>query len=126
MEKYFDDRLGVRMFPNNRQRELLRLFVEVRNINVHNGGIVNDLFANRVGTVEGFAYTKGKTFHVDMDALVTLSENAMQVAMHIDATVGTKFGLLRKTHRSWKRPQKVPIRVKSEILNDEVAPEENL
>lgn len=90
MEKYFDDRLGVRMFDDNRQRELLRLFVEVRNINVHNGGIVT-LFASRVGTVEGFSYSKGKTFHVDMDALITLSENAIRVAMHIDSTVSAKF-----------------------------------
>lgn len=121
MEKYFDDRLGVRMFPDNRQRDLLRLFVEARNINVHNGGIVNDIFLSRVGTVDGFSYTKGKTFHVNLDALVTLSENAMHVAMHIDATVGAKFGLLRKAHRSWKRPQHVPVRVEAEIVSDETA-----
>lgn len=121
MEKYFYDRLGIRMFPDNRQRDLLRLFVEVRNINVHNGGVVNDLFSSRVGFVEGFNYVKDKTFHIDLDALVTLSENAMRVAMHIDATVGAKFGLLRKTHRSWKRPQQVPISVETEIVNDQTA-----
>jgi hypothetical protein len=106
MEKYFDDRLGVQMFHDDRQRNLLRLFVEVRNINVHNGGIVNDLFASRVGTVEGFLYTKSKAFHVDMDALVTLSENAMRVALHIDSIVGAKFGLQRKAHRNWQESKK--------------------
>ena len=106
MEKYFDDRLGVRMFDDDRQRELLRLFVEVRNINVHNGGIVNDLFASRVGTVEGFPYTNRKKLHIDMDSLVTLSGNAMRVAMHIDAAVSSKFALQRKTHRNWKASRK--------------------
>ncbi|SER46455.1 hypothetical protein SAMN05518866_111132 [Sphingobium sp. YR768] len=125
MEKYFNDRLGVRMFPDNRQRELLRLFVEVRNINVHNGGIVNDIFASRVGIVEGFDYAKGKTFHVDMDALVTLSENAMRVAMHIDATVGAKFSLLRKAHRSWKQPQKMSIKIESKVFNHEAVHKES-
>ncbi len=96
-------------------------FAEVRNINVHNGGVINDIFASRVGAVEGFAYVKGKTFHVDMDALVTLSENAMRVAMHIDATVSAKFGLLRKAHRSWKRSRKVATKVETEILNDGTA-----
>lgn len=104
MEKYYSDRLGVKMFSDDRQRELLRLFVEIRNINVHGGGIANDLFASRVGAVEGFPYVKGKALHVDMDALVTLAENAMKVAMHIDAIVSGKFGIQRKAHRSWRQP----------------------
>lgn len=106
MEKYFNDRLGVRMFSDDSQREMLRLFVEVRNINVHNGGIVNDIFISRVGNVNGFTYAKGDSFHIDFEALVTLSENAMRVAMQIDAIVATKFRLLRKAHRSWKRPKR--------------------
>jgi len=106
MEKYFNDRMGVKMFEGARQRDLLRFFVEVRNINVHNGGIVNEVFASRVGAVDGFPYTKGRNLHVDMDALITLSDNAMRVAMHIDASVSTKFGLQRKAHRTWKEGRK--------------------
>ncbi|MFB2605848.1 hypothetical protein ACE04B_28410, partial [Rhizobium phaseoli] len=106
MEKYFDDRLGVQMFDADRQRQLLRLFVEVRNINVHNGGLVNELFANRVGVVEGFPYKKGRSFHVDMDALVSLSENAMQVARRIDEMVSKKFGLKRRSHLVWQENRK--------------------
>jgi len=103
MEKYFGDRLGVQMFNDVRQRELLRLFVEVRNINVHNGGVVNELFVSRVGEVEGFPYENKMNFHVDMPALIMLSENAMRVAVHIDTVVSSKFGLQRKMHRKWKR-----------------------
>lgn len=103
MERYFDERLGVRMFEDDRQRDLLKLFVEVRNINVHNGGIVNDVFASRVGAVDGYPYSRGKRFHVDMDRLVTLSSNAMQVAMNIDSVVRAKFGLKRQKHSVWKK-----------------------
>ncbi|WP_448663516.1 hypothetical protein ACG3SL_02260 [Sphingomonas sp. CJ20] len=106
MEKYFSDRLGVRMFDNDRQKDLLRFFFEVRNINVHNGGVVNDLFSSRVKTVDGFPYTNGRALHVDMEALVALSDNAMRVAMRIDSAIGGKFGLQRKAHRSWKRMEK--------------------
>lgn len=101
MEKYFDDRLSVQMFATDRQRELLRLFVEARNINVHNGGIANDVFESRVGAVSGYAYSKGKLFYLDFDALVNLSENAMEVAKRIDSVVGTKFKLQRKAHDRW-------------------------
>lgn len=102
MEKYFDDRLGVKMFSDDRQRDLLRLFIEIRNINVHNGGIVNDLFVSRAGFVDGFSYSKGKRLHVDLTHLTMLSENAMRVALHIDSVVSAKFRLQRKTHKKWK------------------------
>jgi hypothetical protein len=102
MERYFDDRMGVRLFEDSRQRDLLLFFFEVRNINVHNGGVVNDIFSSRVGSIPEFPYAKGEALHIDMDALITLSENAMRVAMHIDSAVGLKFGLQRKAHRNWK------------------------
>jgi hypothetical protein len=119
MEKYFDDRLGVRMFDTDRQRELLRLFVEVRNINVHNGGVVNELFTNRVGLVDGFPYKKGRSFHVDMEALVALSENAMQVARRIDETVSKKFALKRKTHLAWREHRKVSVSKNADLLKSD-------
>ena len=101
MEKYFNERLGVQMFQSERERDVMRVFIEARNINAHNGGVVNELFLSRVGKVKGFKFTEGKPFHVDMDALVELSENAMRVAMEIDATVSAKFGLRRKAHGRW-------------------------
>ena len=102
MERYFSENLGVQIFANNDQRELLRLFVETRNINVHNGGIVNEIFWSRVGKVANFKFEKGKRFHIDFDSLVQLSENAMRVAMNIDENVAGKFGLKRQTHKAWK------------------------
>ncbi len=127
MEKYFDDRLGVRMFNDDRQRDLLKFFVEVRNINVHNGGIVNDLFASRVGTVDGFPYVTGKLLHIDLEALIKLSENAMRVATQIDSNVATKFSLKRKAHRKWSdaRTRSKPSGQSDAKGKIPISPEEN-
>lgn len=103
LEKFFNDRLGVQMFESGDERELLRLFIEARNINVHNGGIVNDIFLSRAGSVDGFEYERGKRFHIDFDALVALAGNAMKVAMHIDAAVAAKFRIQRKADLKWNR-----------------------
>jgi hypothetical protein len=101
LERFFNDRLGVKMFESPRERDLLRLFIEARNINVHNGGIVNDIFLSKAGSVEGFEYVRGKRFHVDYDALVALTVNAMKVAVHIDAAVSKKFRIRRKLDTNW-------------------------
>ena len=103
LDRYFDDRLNIKMFHNDRQKLLLRLFVEARNINVHNRGRVNDIFVQRVGEVEGFPYKEGRVFHIDLDELIALSENAMAVAQAIDASVGLKYDLRRKAISSWHR-----------------------
>ena len=101
LEKFFNDRLGVRMFESGGERELLRLFIEARNINVHNGGVVNDIFLSRVGSVDSFQYVRGKRFHIDFDSLVALTVNAMKVAMHIDAAVAVKFRIRGKADLKW-------------------------
>lgn len=106
MEKYFDERLGIKMFNNNEERSLLKLFIEARNINVHNGAIVNEIFASRVGKVDEFPYKIGNLFHVDLNDLVKLSSNAMKVAIEIDGSVSTKFKLRCKTHKAWQAARK--------------------
>jgi len=101
MESYFRDRLGTEMFSTDRQRALLTAFIEIRNINVHNGSIVNDLFLSKVGAIEDFNFVRGKRFHVDMDELTLLSDNAIRVALAIDRSVASKFKLQRKAHKAW-------------------------
>lgn len=101
MEKYFDDHLGVKMFSDDKQRKLLRFFVEVRNINVHNGGVTNDLFASRVKTVENFPYKKGEAIHLDLTKIEALADNAMRVIQNIDSLVAEKFSLRKKSIKSW-------------------------
>jgi hypothetical protein len=104
METYFRDRLGIEMFATDRARLLLTAFVEIRNINVHNRGIVNDLFLSRIGKLDEFKFIKGKYFHVDMDMLKLMSDNAIETALALDQAVATKFGLQRKSHQRWVAP----------------------
>jgi hypothetical protein len=104
METHFRDRLGIEMFATDRARILLTTFVEIRNINVHNRGIVNDLFLSKVGKVNEFKFAKGKYFHVDMDMLKLMSDNAIETALALDQAVATKFGLQRKSHARWVAP----------------------
>jgi hypothetical protein len=104
MERYFSDRLGVQMFEDDNERKLLRFFIEIRNINVHNGSIANEIFASRVGIVEGFPYSRGKKLHIDLDQLIRLSENAMKVALHIDRAIGSKFRLKLQRYIRWHKP----------------------
>jgi hypothetical protein len=101
MEPYFRDKLGIEMFGKDRSRILLTTFVEIRNINIHNRGYINDLFLSKVGKVDGFNFAKGKYFHVDMDMLKLLSDNAIETALELDHAVATKFGLQRKSHERW-------------------------
>lgn len=103
MEKYFDERIGMQMFESDDQRDLMRIFVEARNINVHNGGIINEVFLARVGTVKDYKFMTGKRFHIDMENLMVLSENAMRLAINIDEVVSKKFGLKRQSHQVWIR-----------------------
>jgi hypothetical protein len=107
MERYLIERLGVAMFENEAERSMLKLFVEVRNINVHNGGIVNAIFASRVGAIDGFNYQVGKRFHVDFDDLIRMSENAMRVAMRLDREIAAKFRMQTKAHSIWAAKKKI-------------------
>jgi hypothetical protein len=106
MERYLAERLGIMMFNDETERSLLKLFVEARNINVHNGGVVNSIFANRVGVVDGFNYHIGKRFHVDFDDLIRMSENAMRVAMRLDREIAAKFRMQTKAHSTWSAKMK--------------------
>lgn len=103
LETYFSDRLGIDMFDHDEKRNLLQIFIEARNINVHNGGFVNEQFLRRVGKQSEFEFKKGDKLHLDFNDLVRLSENAMGVALHIDESAVGKFRLRRKSHASWSK-----------------------
>ena len=101
MEGYFRDRLGVGMFNNDEQRNLLACFNEIRNINLHNGSKINDLFLSKVAPIAGLKFVKGKIFHLEMDGFVRLATNALRVALLIDTSVASKFKLRRRCHERW-------------------------
>ncbi len=103
IEEYARDRLGIDMLKDNKARDLLVIFLELRNIYVHNRGYVNDVFLNRVRDQCGFAFHKNKRYQVDFSELCTLANNCADVAMRLDEVVSTKFHLERKRYANWKK-----------------------
>jgi hypothetical protein len=97
MQEFIADRLGVEMFNDDKERMLLTILVELRNIHTHNRGIVNKLFLNRLGCnyYDDFQFELGKLYHVNFDQFVTLSRNAIAVAMRLDDRLAAKFRVKR-------------------------------
>jgi hypothetical protein len=105
-EVFFQDHLGVKLFLTDLERDLLTVFNELRNINQHNGAVINRLFLSRVRPVEGFNFSVGKRYHVDLDHLLTLTDNVIRVTARLDDTLCQKFSLKRKTLRVWLQPKR--------------------
>jgi hypothetical protein len=101
MRDYIADRLGVEMFKDDKERMLLTILVELRNIHTHNRGIVNDLFLNRVGCgqYDEFKFELGKLCHVTFDPFCRLSHNAIAVALRLDELLARKFKLKRSRYK---------------------------
>jgi hypothetical protein len=99
LREFMTDRLGVEMFQSDHEHMLLTVFIELRNIHTHNRGVVNELFLKRVhtNTYATFEFVKGRPYHVDFDRFVSLSRNAIEVAIHIDTALANKFKL-KRTH----------------------------
>lgn len=101
MERFLSDRLGVDAFKNDESRDLLGIFVEVRNIYIHNRGIVNRLFLSRVIKHFHFEFVEDERFHVDFDDFSILANNSIKVAVDIDERLAKKFRLQRFRYGTW-------------------------
>jgi hypothetical protein len=97
MQEFVADRLGVEMFKDDKERMLLTILVELRNIHTHNRGIVNKLFLNRIGCnhYDDFQFELGQLYHVNLDRFATLSRNAIAVAIRLDDRLAAKFKVKR-------------------------------
>ncbi|CAN7265315.1 hypothetical protein [Mesorhizobium sp. LjRoot246] len=104
MEQYLQDRLGISAFGDASTRDMLVLFMEVRNIYVHNRGYVNSVFLERVENAQGLKPVLGERLHIDFDWYARFQGAAVGSAVSIDRAVAGKFGLKRKRLRSWDRP----------------------
>lgn len=102
MEDYIFERLGISLFENEEQRELLIVFNELRNIYVHNRAYVNELFLSRIKNEKIFEFKRNKRYHVNFDELVLLSNNCAHIALKFDKSVSEKFRIRRKKFRLWK------------------------
>ncbi|WP_430436209.1 hypothetical protein [Oceanibaculum nanhaiense] len=103
IEKFISESMGITMFPDEDARELMQIFVEVRNIHVHNRGFVNRVFLSRATLHEKFKFIEGKKAHLGFDELVRLTQVCVQTAIDLDIKVCKKFGIERKRYSTWRK-----------------------
>lgn len=103
IEKFITDSMGITMFPDDDARQLMQIFVEVRNIHVHNRGFVNRVFLSRATQHERFQFVEGKRAHLDFDELVGLTRVCVQTAIDLDTKICKKFSIERKRYSTWRK-----------------------
>ncbi|QGM46471.1 hypothetical protein [Methylocystis heyeri] len=103
IEKYLKDVFGVDMFGNTDSKDLLIVFMELRNIHVHNRGFVNRLFLSKVKNHCGFKFEFDRRYVVYSDDLMRLMRNLIDVGLRIDRIISVKFHLDRKKGVNWKK-----------------------
>jgi hypothetical protein len=100
IEEYIRERFGIEMLKANKSRDLLIMFLELRNIYVHNRGYINDVFLTRIIDPHDFAFTRNERYWATIS---TLANNCVDVALRLDETIAAKFHLDRKTYANWKK-----------------------
>lgn len=106
IEKYLTDSLGVELFNNERDRNLLRIFIEIRNIHTHNRGVVNRIFLDRVGGIVGefdFNFKEGRKAHLGFDELSDFANTCVITAQSLDENTSRKFSIERRKISTWLR-----------------------
>lgn len=103
VEKFINESMGVAIFPDEEARELMQIFVEVRNIQIHNRGIVNRVFLGRVPQHAKFKFIEGKRAHMDFDKLVDLTRVCVKSAIDLDTKICEKFGIKQKRYSTWRK-----------------------
>ncbi|MHC2797417.1 hypothetical protein ACVINZ_006429 [Mesorhizobium jarvisii] len=101
MEKYLLDRLNVETFQDDKDRQLMNIFVELRNIYVHNRGRVNRIFLARAPDHADFKFVLGKRYHVDFENFRRLSATCLKTAERLDQLIAEKFKVQRKRYSTW-------------------------
>ena len=109
IERYFDETLGIALFESDRERKLLRVFIEIRNVHAHNRGYINSLFLERVGSSLAeldLHFVEGKKAHLDFDQLCLFTKACIETALKIDKAVSRKFRLQTKKIETWLADKK--------------------
>lgn len=110
VQRYLQDTLGINPFREQLDNDLLRTFVEVRNIHSHNRGIVNKVFLERVSDIlgkNGIRFKIGKKAHLDYDDLTDFTKCCIETALYIDQQASIKFKVKRKKLSTWRGTTKV-------------------
>lgn len=103
LEDFIRDSLGVELFANKRAKQLVQVFIEVRNVQIHNRGKVNKVFLRRTKDQSEFSFKEGKIAHLDYDNLVDLSKNCIETAINLDARIAKKFGVQTRRLSTWQK-----------------------
>lgn len=101
MEKYLLDRLNVETFQDDKDRQMMNIFVELRNIYVHNRGRVNRIFLARAPAHDDFKFVLGQRYHVDFENFRRLSATCLKTAERLDRLIAEKFKVQRKRYSTW-------------------------
>ncbi|MCG7504767.1 hypothetical protein [Mesorhizobium retamae] len=105
IEKFISDSLGVDMFVEKDDKDYMKQFIETRNIYVHNRGIADRVFVEKMKYINK-TYTVGKRISFDYEKLALLSNVCAKTANNIDEKISLKFGIERKKRSTWKKNAK--------------------
>lgn len=104
LSEFINSRLGLALHDNDIERVLLTISIELRNIYLHNRGLVSEITLNRLKKIEhSFEFKKGATFYADFDQLAEFSNNMATVAKRLDARVCSKLELKRSAYATHDR-----------------------
>jgi hypothetical protein len=101
MEKYVGERLGVAIFNDDEKRKLMNIYIELRNVHVHNRGYINRTFLSKAPLHPDFDFKSGTRFHLDYNGIVRMSEVCLKTAIEFDSIVCEKFKIQRKKYKTW-------------------------
>lgn len=106
IESFVQESLGIDVFHDEEQRTLMKIFIEVRNINAHNRGRANRLFMKRVNHDKRFQFEDGEPVFLNYDKIVLLSDVCINTALNLDKKISKKFKIERKKYATWRATAK--------------------
>ena len=118
LNSFFESRLGLSITPSSAPEliDLLRFGIELRNVYVHNRGIINEIFLKRVGKLgKKFGAIEGKRFSPDFNFQMNFMNAALEVSIQLDDAVSKKFGVRRKKFSIWDEPRIAKLKAREPI-----------
>ncbi|MDO8629928.1 MAG: hypothetical protein Q7R41_05495, partial [Phycisphaerales bacterium] len=95
--EYLASKLGFELFDDKTERDRVIAIVEARNLVVHNRGIVNARYLNRV---PDSTYAEGDNIDLGSEVIDDL-EYLMRIALRSDRRAVEKWGLPEKACHDW-------------------------
>ena len=105
IEKFITDRLGITLFADDEERNRVVFLTELRNIQVHNRGIVNDTFLRRMKDKPIYGAEKGLVYYLGFAKFADFGDVLFGVVERFDTAVAEKFTLTTKSGVEWVEKQ---------------------